>query len=327
MIAFLRFDQPRPVAAALFLGLSLTSCGQDSTAQDLPRGALNHEFPMHLRDWAGEELTVPEPPQRILPLNASAVDALNVLVEPGRVVGLPQTALNYSTLLNDREAWLALSRYEETSATALLGYEPDFVISHEWQAATALPYLRRADVPVLVLPMPKSLDDACAQVTLLGEVLDCSDRAAALLADIERRRAALIETSASRSEVRVLGYSNYGTGGWAAGQGTTVDIVIALAGMQNAARDAELENFQEINYEVLLRMDPDLILVEDADGGAAGPTESLLMSEPALSRLRAVTTGGIARLPRRLSSTTSHQMIEAAEMLAEAAAEWQEAKQ
>ncbi len=314
---------PRPWPALAFALLALLAgCSNPEAPTPERFGVLNDGFPLRVRSWDGELFTLAAPAQHVLPLNSTAVDELCVLVEPDRVRALPHTATDYSTIAERADTWLALPRFSEITAPGLLALEPDLVITHEWQGASAIPHLRRAGIAVLVLPMPDSLETACNELTLLGELLDAADRASAVIAEVGARREALDRSAAERAGLRVLSYANYGTGGWAAGAGTTPDIVIELAGMQNVAREAGLTSFAEIDYELLLRLDPDLILVEAEASGEPGPTESLLRNEPALTGLRALQTGGIARLPRRLSATTSFHMIEAAEHLAHETASW-----
>ena len=315
---------PRPWSTlALALLSLLTGCSGSEVPAPERFGVLSEGgFPLRVQSWDGETFTLEAPAQHLLPLNSTAVDELCALVEPDRVRALPQTATDYSTIREQTGTWLALPRFSEITAPGLLALEPDLVIAHEWQGAAAIPHLRRAGIAVLVLPMPDSLEAACSELALLGQLLDASDRAQAVIAEVEARRQTLGTSASERAGLRVLSYANYGTGGWAAGTGTTPDIVIGLAGMQNVAREAGLSSFAEIDYELLLRLDPDLILVEAEASGEPGPTESLLRSEPALTGLRALRTGGIARLPRRLSATTSFHMIEAAEHLARETASW-----
>jgi iron complex transport system substrate-binding protein len=311
---------------ALALLPTLPACSSSEVPSSEPFGLLNEEFPLRIRSWDGEVITLSAPAQHVLPLNSTAVDELSVLIAPGRVRALPHTAVEYSTLREDPAAWRALPEFSEITAPGLLALEPDLVIAHEWQGASAIPHLRRAGIAVLVLPMPDSLEAACAELALLGQLLDAPERAEEVIAEVQARRQALAASAAERAGLRVLSYANYGTGGWAAGAGTTPDIVIGLAGMQNVAREADLTSFAEIDYELLLRLDPDLILVEAEESGEPGPTESLLRNEPALTGLRALQTDGIARLPRRLSATTSFHMIEAAELLARETASWKAAQ-
>jgi iron complex transport system substrate-binding protein len=310
----------------LSLCLFTASCGEQSPAEER-HGALNESFPLEVRGWDGELFRLEAPPRRLLPTNAATTDFLAALVEPEDVVALPFTAEVYSTFETRRDEWLARPVFPELSAAELLGYEPDLVVTQSWQTAGAIRHLRAAGVPVLVLPLETGLGEVRESIEALGVVLDQQRRATELLADLDRCVEALAETAQRRSHLRLLGYSNYGTGGWAAGAETTVDVIIATAGMQNAAREIELENWQEIDYERLLELDPDLLVVEVEPDGTIGPTEKLLRGEDMLAGLGALKNDGMVRLERRLNTTSSHQMVAAAEELARLVDRWLEERE
>ena len=285
-------------------------------------GVLNDGFPLEVRSWDGELFTLEAPPRRLLPTNAATTDFLVELAEPEEVVALPFTAEVYSTFEREAEAWLARPVFHEMSAAELLGFDPELVITQSWQTAGAVRHLRDAGVPVLVLPLETGLGEVHASLRTLGVVLGREERAEALQRDLDRRVEALAATAKKRSHLRLLGYSNYGSGGWVAGATTTVDVVIATAGMRNAAVEIGLDNWQEIDYERLLELDPDLLVVEMEPDGSAGPTERLLRGEAVLAGLSALKHDGIVRLERRLNTTSSHHLVSAAEELARIVDAW-----
>ena len=91
-------------------------------------------------------------------------------------------------------------------------------------------------------------------VGVLGRALDAEDGSRALIEEYDGRVAAL-RADTSRSGWTALSYSNYGTGGWTAGSGTTADLMIALAGMQNAAAAAGFEGHVSLGMECLLAIE------------------------------------------------------------------------
>lgn len=305
-----------------FLTLLLGCSGDPTPPSPTHPGPQNTGFPLTVLAWDGELLQFDAPPERILPTVAGTADLLAALIPPDRVVALPFTAEVYATFPEDREEWLALPSFPDLSAMALLAFEPDLVVAQSWQTAGAINNLRAAGVPVLVLPLVKSLDDVRDSLETLGAVLDRQETADALQEDLDRRIAALARTAPTREHLRVLGYSNYGTGGWVPGANTTMDAIITAAGLQNAAREVGLENTREVDYERLLVLDPDLIIVEVEPDGTPGPTENLLRGEELLAGLSALQTNGLLRLPRRLNVTSSQHMVSAAEELARLADEW-----
>lgn len=310
------------VGVSLVVTLGCGDRGESTTPER--HGVLSDgvEFPLDVRGWDGERFEVEAPPHRLLPSNAATTDFLAALCRPEEVVALPFLADVYSTFEEEAERWLALPTFREMSAAELLGFSPDLVVTQSWQTAGAIRHLRDAGVPVLVLPLESGLGEVRESIVTLGIVLDREERATALLEDLDRRVEALAATSAKRAHLRLLGYSNYGSGGWAAGAKTTVGVMIETAGMQNAAREIGLENWQEIDYERLLTLDPDLLIVELEPDGSPGPTEQLLRGEVSLAGLSALENDGLVRLERRLNTTSSHHLVTAAEEVARIVDEW-----
>jgi ABC-type Fe3+-hydroxamate transport system substrate-binding protein len=257
-------------------------------------------------------------PTRMLPCNASAVDYLVSLVEPTRVLGLPHTALAYATLDGPYPGWEALPSLHDYSSEAMLGLAPDLVLTHAWQDKAAMTTLETAGVPVLRLPETHSYEDLRRLIEALGRAFDVEPRSRALLDEYDARVAALA-ADRSRSGWSALSYSNYGTGGWTAGAGTTADLVIGLAGMKNAAGLAGLDGHVGLEMERLLVIDPDVLVLGMAavDDGSS-PTLDLVSSEPALAGLAAVRARRFAVLPTHLALADSHRLVDAAEALARA---------
>ena len=138
-------------------------------------------------------------------------------------------------------------------------------------------------------------------------------QAQALLANLEERKSVLAR--ASRPEWRVLPYSNFGAGGRTSGAGTTLDLVIELAGLENAASLAGIPRHGTVDLEQVLAIDPDLFLTATGNDGV-DPGASFLRNEDVLAGLGAITGDRILVLPAELFSTSSHHVLDAAEELA-----------
>ena len=308
----------RSTAAALAaLALFTGGCRPDSAAADPGALATDGGFPREVVGADGVAVRIEAPPRRVVPANSSAQDDLAVLVGPDRVAALPRPIGVYANAGDAGSGWEELPRFPDYLAEPVLLLEPDLVLTHTWQEANTTTALRQAGVPVLVLPVADSLEGIREVLLLLGEALGTSARAAEVVAGLDRRVEALAASSDRRAGLRVMGYTNYGTGGYSAGRGTTLDLMIELAGMQNAAREPGLVGYQSIDFEQLLTLDPDLLVLGASGDGARGdPTEQVLRGEPALAGLRAVREDRLVVLPSRLYTTNSHFLIDAAEELA-----------
>ena len=134
-----------------------------------------------------------------------------------------------------------------------------------------------------------------------------------MVASLEERKSALASTS--RPEWRVLPYSNFGAGGRTSGEGTTLDLVIGLAGLRNAAAQVGIPRHGSVDLEQVLAIDPDVFLTATGNDGV-DPGASFLRNEDVLTGLQAITKDRILVLPAVLFSTSSHHVLDAAEELA-----------
>ena len=257
-------------------------------------------------------------PRRILPANAALVDLLTLLVDSSSICAIPKSSDDYSRLRAGGDTladWLELERFIGYGAEPILPYEPDLVLAHTWQKPDVAALLRDAGIAVLVLPMPRRWEDIETTITLLGEILGEEERAREAIASHRRRMDALLART-SHETLRAISYANLGTGGTVAGSGTSADILFELAGLENAAAQAGWLDYRSLDLEGLLRLNPDVIVVDGAHGDSdAPPTEAFLRAQPGLEALRALETGGIISLPSELFTTNSQEILRAAEVL------------
>ncbi|HEX6882823.1 MAG TPA: ABC transporter substrate-binding protein [Planctomycetota bacterium] len=258
-------------------------------------------------------------PQRILPANAAWVDALSLLVGPERVVALPGEAFGYSRLTQAQTGWAALPTLAVFEAERLLALQPDLVLAHAWQNPETIATLRRAGIPVLATHVPESWNDVTESLLTLGTALGEDGRARQVVAELEARRVALRARAERFAGLRALTYTNLGAGGWTAGAGTTGDVLLGLAGLENAAARAGLRGDATADGERLLALAPDLFVVGRPDASEhSPPSAEFLLAEPALAHLEAVRARRIVTLPPALFTSASPELLTGAERLVDA---------
>ncbi len=304
------------VAAALaFLGwYALESGGGAGAARaaELPAPG----YPMEVARPDGTRMTLPGPPQRILPANSGVLEFLFALVEPERVVAVPAAAVSYSALPRASRAWRDRPFFPSYTAESILALEPDLVLSHAWQSPETTARILDAGIPAVSSPLPHTWEEVLDTLRFLGRVLGEDERARDVERDLQTRIAALRRSPHFDAGIRALSYSNLGTGGTTAGTGTTIDIVLGLAGIENAAAAAGLSGHASIDHERLLSLEPTVILVATDEGDTGvPPSVSYLTGTPALATLDAIEHHRIAFLPIELFTTTSLELVRAAEQL------------
>lgn len=262
-------------------------------------------------------------PVRIVPSSARALEFAAALVGPERVAGLPEQGFEYATLGADEARFAVLPRFYAYRAEDILALKPDLVLGDPWQPGDTDAQLIKAGVRVVRLPATVTWREAQDVLVQLAALLGEPQRATELALDLERRVEALELSAGRRAGLRALPYSNFGSEGFSAGTGTTVDEVLRLAGLVNACGAAGREGHVKLDFEELLVLDPDLIVVSAPlraelghAGDKGGASRGVLEEEPRLASLRAVRGGCIVEMPPGLFACASHLVVEAAEVLA-----------
>lgn len=297
----------RALNALLFLALVACGAGEEVAPGDTSEGP------------AG---TADARPTRILPMNSAVTDFVLSLVPRERVVAVPRAALVYACVLQRGEPWPEDATVPKFSAEAMLAQRPDLVIAHRWQVpAEALDLVESSGVEVLRLDDVRSMRDVHESLRRVASAVGEPRAGAALVAELGQREAALAASADRRAGLTVLSYTNFGSGGWSAGTGTTADLVIGLAGMKNAGAEGGREGAYEIDIERILDLDPDVILVSrSAEEYSASRT--YLDDEAALESLRALRRDRVVELPWHEFGTNSHYLVDAAEGLAAEVDAW-----
>lgn len=204
-----------------------------------PARAQGDPFPRTVVDGTGQTVTVPARPALVAVVGDDPV--LTHLVESGALRRLPVPP-------PDASAWEGIG----------LLVIPDLY-------ATAYPMLvdsaYGAGVPVFATTLLRSLDAYRAHVTALGRATGRDDRAAALLARLDGRMAALRVRLDNAPPVRTLVLTPER---YTFGQGMLITDLIAAAGGVNVAAEAGYGDIRQLTDADLRALAPQVILLTSA---------------------------------------------------------------
>ncbi len=149
------------------------------------------------------------------------------------------------------------------SSETVLKLKPDLVVMYAGTNPRLHLSLQRLSVPVLDVPWANSLADVRQVTKMLGEKLGASERAAALLADMDRKIAAV---RGPEPPVRTILYEPQG---YATVQGVTEEIM-RIAGLVNAAPPSQLTRSGQLPVEAVIAAAPELLILggEERSGNA-----------------------------------------------------------
>ena len=244
-------------------------------------------FPTTLTDDAGREVTLEAEPQHIVSLAPSNTEIVCALDACDRVVGVtdfddfPPEVVDIPKVVTNAQV----------DVEAVVAAEPDLVVAagNELTPTTVIDQLDELGLPVLVL-YPESLDEATADIELVGQAIGEAEAAAALVDDMEARVADVSEAVAGLDRPRTFYEVGVFEGTiFTAGEGSFLASLIETAGGQPITGDALSTS---IELEELVAADPELILLGDATYDATITPESVA-ARPGWDAMTAVREGAV----------------------------------
>ncbi|MFO0988260.1 MAG: ABC transporter substrate-binding protein [Alphaproteobacteria bacterium] len=246
-------------------------------------------------------------------LNVCVDQLLLLLVEPRRIAALTQFATDPDWSNMPREA--RGFRTTHGRAEEVVPLAPDLVIGGEYSAPDTIALLRRVGQRVEVMRLAHSIEGVRAGMRWMGAVVGEPAKAASLVAELDRRLAA-IAAAVPPGPRPVLAF--YNASGYTAEPGTLADDVIRAAGFDNLAGRLGLRIGGRLSLEqvAIARIDA-LIAADTAETSASRAVETV--RHPALARIAA--RRPFAAIPGRLWTCETPFVAEAAERLARLRAE------
>ena len=239
--------------------------------------------PVTVQDSFGRAVTVPAPPQRIIPIFASNVEIVASLGLADRIVGIeaytrfPRDVLD-RPLVGGRLGF---------SVDAVVALRPDLVVvTPSRQAANQLiDPMERIGVPIMVL-LQRSVPEILDNIRLMGLVAGVPERGEQVAARFQARLDALkrkVEGRPSPSTIMITGRLGNGLM-LVAREGTYTGDAMVLAGARFALPNTR--TLAQVSPEAILNADPDVLLW-------AGSERDLkeLIARPGWAELRAVKSG------------------------------------
>jgi len=270
-------------------------------------------FPRTLIDALGNRLTIAAVPQRIISQTLGTDEILFAICPPSRIVGVSTLARSeiYSNVLAQARASEAPP---SLNAEQVLRLKPDLIFVASYSRAEVVEVMRASHAPIFRFANFDRIEDIKTNIRIIGRAIGEDAAAEALIADVDRRLAALAARAQGHPKPRVMSYS---TDGFTAGANTLFDDAIRAAGGENVSADHGVCGFGRISAEQVLTWNPDVI-VAGAKPGQDQVVRDGLLRNAAVAATSAARTGRIVTLPAREFEAASQHVVNAAETLSAA---------
>ncbi|WP_404445977.1 ABC transporter substrate-binding protein [Microbacterium marinum] len=299
----------RPLVAASFgLVTAIALAGCASTTEPAANEEETESSTITVTDNHGEQ-TVNTPPQRVVATDnrtISLLDSWGVEIVAAPLDIFPE-GLSYK---EDGSEVINLGNHGEPDLEAVVAGDPDLIVNGQRFAGYYADFETLVPDATIVELDPREGEpfdeELKRQVTVLGEIFDKQDEAAALVADfdasIERVIAAYDASETVMGAITSGGEINYA----APTTGRTLGPVYDILGLTPALESDGSTDHQgdDISVEAVASSNPDWLLVMDRDAAvsvntdeAYTPANDLIGSSEALQTVTAVAEGHVVYMP------------------------------
>jgi iron complex transport system substrate-binding protein len=239
--------------------------------------------PVTVRDAFGRSVTVPAPPEHIIPIFASNTEIVASLGLADRIVGI-EAYTRYPAEVLDRPLVGGRLGF---SVDAIVALRPDLlVVTPSRQAASQLiDPMERLGVPIIVL-LQRDVPEILANIRLMAKVARVEGRGEQVVAGFQQRLArvrARVEDKLAPSTIMITGRLGNGLM-LVAREGTYTGDAIARAGGRFGLPGTAA--IAQVSPEAILNADPDVLLWAGSDRDLKE-----LIARPGWSDMRAVKGG------------------------------------
>lgn len=240
-------------------------------------------YPFSAEDMTGTNVTIEEPAEEVVALDAASAQTFWEIGAEAHVVGMP--VKDYTAYLDGSEERTdVLTAEGQVEVETVVELDPDVVVAPNFTPEETVRQLRDAGLTVYQFEMEDSLEAIYAKTRLAGAVVDECEAADRTVEETRSEVEEIREAVGDRDEPRVLYYFF----GVTAGSGTFIDEVIDAAGGRNIAAEEGVEGFQQISAEVVAERDPEWIVSPD-DPGAFDPEAEPFPETAAVQRNQTMT--------------------------------------
>jgi iron complex transport system substrate-binding protein len=268
-----------------------------------PAHAATTKYPITVK-FGGYSTTIAKKPTKIISLSPSATEIFYAIGAGSQILAVDNLS-NYpaNTPLSEISAF-------EPSVEAILAKKPDLVLLSI--DSTKAPQIRNAlvklGIPVLMEKAPATLKDVYAENTLLGRVTDRQAGAVKLNASMAKSIKATLAKAKKSSKIRI--FHELDDTYFSATSNTFIGKVYKSFGVVNiadAAAGADNSGYPQLSAEYLLKSDPQVIFLADAQYGVTADSVS---KRAGWSQISAVKNKKIVELPADIPSRWGPRLVD-----------------
>ena len=269
----------------LFAVLLTASCGKSPDQRSADGQG------REVRDTWGRTVRIAKKPERILTLSIYTDEIALGLVTSDKLVAINRFHDDPKESVIVEKARKIPEKVGNPTAEQIIAWHPDVVFATPWTSPDQIAALENMKIPVVVCGASDSYEEVQSNIRLMAAGLWEEERGEKLIAamdEVKREiadKVAKIPESERKSVVLLSVMTSYG------GAGSAFDNMCKHAGVTNASAAVGVKNGQILTKELLVKSNPDLLLLPNYDDKGAFDTQKFIggyLDDPALQSMKAI---------------------------------------
>jgi iron complex transport system substrate-binding protein len=268
-----------------------------------------HDFRTDTFQEEERSFEIKQRPRRIVPHAVGVAEILWAICPRERLIAFNDLSADPEVCVLAGEIQKRARIFKTKQTERIIAYEPDLVFTVFYSSAEFKEKLKQARIPYFDLGHFGTIESICSQIRLIGRVIGEEGNAQALVERVEAKTRELrAKIPEARSGVRVLYYDE---GGYIPGRSSNFDSICEMIRAVNVVGEQGVKSWSQIDYETLLKWDPDIILVPEGSG-----LKEQVRSNQMMAHARAVKEGKVFAVPGIYLRVASQYMIMSANYFA-----------
>ncbi|AEV28164.1 ABC-type Fe3+-hydroxamate transport system, periplasmic component [Sphaerochaeta pleomorpha str. Grapes] len=235
-------------------------------------------------DSLGNEIALLPTPMRIVSLAPNVTETVAALGALDRLVG----RTDYCNFPAEVASLPSIGTLYNPSVEKLIALRPDLVLASSFVSDQLITALQKASIKVVCINKQESFEGTYALIEDIALIIGKEAEGQRLVDSMKRNVAKVLEASKDLSKPRVYYMVDFGSFDGTATGDTFISQMITMAGAINIAQDATKWTYSK---ELLVKQNPDLIIVSPRWGETAEETLSLFSTTKPYSDLSATKKG------------------------------------
>ncbi len=268
-----------------------------------------HDFRTDTFQEEKKAFEIKQRPVRIVPHAVGVAEILWAICPRERLIAFNDLSADPEFCVLAEEIQERDRIFKTKQTELIIAYEPDLVFTVFYSGAEFKEKLKQAKIPYFDLGYFGTIESIRSQTLLLGKIIGEEGNAEALIEVMDAKTRELnSKIPEDRSGVRVLYYDE---GGYVPGRSSNFNSICEIIRAVNVGGEQGVKSWCQIDYETLLKWDPEIILVPEGSG-----LKEQVQSNQMLAYAGAVKEGKVFAVPGIYLRVASQYMILSANFLA-----------